>query len=305
MDVKSDKVEIKDGSKISYRFHGDIKNPTVVFVSGSIFNFKQFDYVLFPRFQKHLQGEYSFLFYDYVGINGSSQIEGEFDFLEITRQHVELLDALSIEQAHHFGYSKGALISYLTAASNPNRVLSVGSYGTPNLASSDPTTQQEFSTRLQYLNSISGIWDQLVNEKNYKIVYDTVFLPTIFRGKQSSTLGPIDKIKNWWIRNKLKPLLEGTLVENLVKLYQLYKQDITEEEKERYITAMKGIEQQTILLHGIKDEIIPFHTAEELHEMVKNSQLVKFKKFSHSSPVLLKGQGNAIMKVYANFLNHL
>ncbi|MFV2016082.1 MAG: alpha/beta fold hydrolase [Candidatus Heimdallarchaeota archaeon] len=278
----------------------------IMLVSGSIFNYQQFDYVLLPTLRSKLKDDYCFVQYDYVGIGGSSQHEGDFDFLKITEQHIQFMDAMGIDNAHHFGYSKGSLISFITAMLNQERILSVASYGSPNLAyMGDGSTKKEFAKRLEYLNSITGIWYNLMDSQNVRVVYDSVFLPTIFKGKQAYNLSFFENIKSWWIRKKLNPLLEGTLIHNLVKLYQLYIEDITEEDKQKYIDGLKGISVPTMLLHSIDDEIVPIEGAKELAGQLENNIFVEYTKLSHSSPILLKKHGRKIITDYVNFIKSL
>jgi pimeloyl-ACP methyl ester carboxylesterase len=303
--IETSKIEIKDGSTIAYRIAGDRSKPAILFLNGSIFNYKQFDPILFPSLKKYVKDKYHFIHYDYVGFGESSAFNGEFDFLDITRQHVEFLDALYIEAAHHFGFSKGSLISFLTAASHPDRTLSVVGYGNPNLASPSPQkTKAEFAKRVQFLNGITGIWNDLVDEKNFKVVYDTVFLPTIFIGKTVSNLSLREKILNWWIMRKLFPMLVGTRIENIAKLYRYYMNDTSAEDQERYIEAMGSISIPTMLMHGTQDEIIPYEAAVALSKIIPTSELKEF-PYDHTSPMLHPLKGRRIMKTYANFLNDI
>lgn len=306
METQTGKIEIADGSKISYRTTGNMSKPKIMLLSGSIFNYRQFDYVFLPALISKLKGDYCFIQYDYVGIGESSQLDGDFEFLKITEQHLAFMDAMGIENAHHFGYSKGSVVSFLSAMSNQERTLSVASYGSPNLAYvGDGTTKNEFTKRIEYLNSITGIWYNLIDRQNFRVVYDSVFLPTIFNSKQAYNLGFLENIKSWWVRKKLEPLLTGTLIHNMVKLYQLYKEDITEEDRKRYISALKEISIPTLLLHGQVDEIVPIEGARELANHLQNNTMIEYKKSSHSSPILIKNEGRKIMSDYVNFVKSL
>ncbi|OLS25103.1 MAG: putative aminoacrylate hydrolase RutD [Candidatus Heimdallarchaeota archaeon LC_2] len=303
MKIDTGKIEIADGSRISYRTTGDMNKTKIMLVSGSIFNYQQFETVLFPALKSRLKGDYCYIQYDYVGIGESSQLNGEFEFLKIADQHLEFMDALGIENAHHFGYSKGSIISFFAAMKSQKRALSVASYGSPNLAYvGDGTTRNEFMKRLEYLNSISGIWGNLIDSKNFRVFYDTVFLPTIFEGKQAQNLGIFDNIKSWWIRKKIEPFLTGTLIHNLVKLYQLYIEEITEGDRQKYIDTLKEITIPTLLLHSEFDEIVPVQGARELSTYLQNNKMIEYNKFSHSSPVLRKKEGKRIMTDYSNFI---
>ncbi len=300
------KITIKDGSTISYHLEGDISNPVVIFVNGSIFNYKQFNPVLLPALKKILGKNYSYLQYDYVGISNSSELTGGFDFSTITRQHVELMDALGIDKAHHFGYSKGSLVSFLTAANYPDRVISVAGYGNPNLdVADDEMTRNAFIRRRQALSSISGVWDQKVNEFNYGILYDAVFLPMVFPGKTLKTISIKEKVKNKVIKSKLKPMLWDTRIDVLDKLYQLYTEIISEEDRNRYIEEMKGIKQPVLLLHGTNDETVPLSASEKLADWIDGAKLIKIKDYEHTAPVLVKKKGKYLMTELANFIKSI
>ncbi len=301
------KIEIKDGSKIAYRITGDQSKPMIIFVNGSIFNYRQFDPVLFPALRKAVKEKFSFCHYDYVGFGDSTKeiYNGKIDLLEFSRQHIEMMDELGLESAHHFGYSKGSLISFLVTAGNPDRVASIAGYGNPNLAAgTGEKSRKEFSKRVQYIKGISGIWHLPVDKSNYKLVYDTVFLPTIFKNKSVSRLSFMEKITNWVVRNKLEPMLVGTLIGNIMELYKHYTIEAKSDEKEKYIDAMKKITKPTLLMHGKNDEIVPFEASKLLSEWIETSKLVDF-PYDHTSPVLKRGQGKKIMNEYAAFLSTL
>lgn len=298
-------INIEDGSTISYRLEGDLSNPTIILLNGSIFNYKQFDPVLLPALKKQLGPGFSYLQYDYVGIANSSELKDTFDFRRIEQQHIQLMDALGIEQAHHFGYSKGSLISLLTAAIHPKRVKTMSGYGNPNLHIKDGMLKEVFTRRRQALSSISGIWDQKIGEYNFEILYDTVFIPIIFPNKTLKTLSIAEKTKNKVIKNKLRPMLEGTKIGVIDKLYKLYTEDTPPEEDEKYVNAMKKISQPVLLLHGEADQTVPIKSSEKLHEWIQNSIYIPIKDFDHTSPALVKKRGGYVMKKVAKFIkNH-
>ena len=54
MKIDTGKIEIADGSKISYRTTGDMNKTKIMLVSGSIFNYQQFDNVLLPALKSSL-----------------------------------------------------------------------------------------------------------------------------------------------------------------------------------------------------------------------------------------------------------
>ena len=144
--------------------------------------------------------------------------------------------------------------------------------------------------------------DNDVNDLNYGILYDTVFLPVIFPGKNVNTIGKVEKAKNLVVKKKLKPMLMGTRIENLYKLYEYFTQEPTDEENERYVDAMKGIKQPTLLMHGDIDTVVSLTASEKLHEWIEGSKLKIYKGFTHSEPVLVKKKGKKLIAEYANFV---
>ncbi len=294
-------VEIENGLKIAVKVTNDGKGETILFASGSIFNFRQYDMVLLPFLRKLLRDRYTFIQYDYVGIGESSPLEGDFEFQTIAEQQLQLLDALGLEQVHLFGYSKGALINQLVAAKSPDRIKSMAAYGSPNLA--DPNSldwsNDEFNARVERLKQLRDIWHESISGNNYGRVYDTVFLPTIFRNGKLSLL---DRLKNFYIKRKLQPLLIGTKVEILYKLFKYYTHPIAEEERERYVDAIRSIQAPTLLMHGTADEIIPISASRLLNDWIPNSMLIELNGYRHSEPMLVPSKGKMLMVHYADFL---
>lgn len=294
-------VEIEDGMKVDVKVTNEGAGQAILFASGSIFNFKQYDMVLLPYLRKLLRDSYTFIQYDYVGIGKSSPLKGEFDFVRIAEQQLQLIEAMGLEEVHLFGYSKGALINQLVAAKSPERVISMAAYGSPNLA--DPNSlnwsNDEFKARMERVKQLRDIWHEPISEDNYGRVYDTVFLPTIFRNGRLSLL---DRLTNLYIKRKLKPLLMGTKVEILYRLFNYYTRPTPEDAQERYVEAIKSIRAPTLLMHGNADEIIPISASRLLNEWIPNSTLIELQGYRHSEPMLVSSKGKTLMRHYAEFL---
>ncbi len=296
-------VKIESGATISYKLQGPVSKPVIVMVNGSIFNYKQFDPVLLPTLQKKLKKNYSFLQYDYVGISESSELEGQFNFQTIVDEHKQVLEALGIDTAHHFGYSKGSIISSMMAAQNSSFVSTFAGYGNPNLILWDRTVDN-FKLRLQYMEAIKGLWHRDISNDTYKMVYENVLLPTIFPGKNVNTLSLKEKALSNIIKNKIKPMLLSTKIENLHKLYYYYTQPLSSEFLEKYEKLIKSIKKPTLLMHGDKDETVPLESSILLNEWIENSELKIFRGYTHTGPVLSKLQGTKLMTKYASFIKN-
>lgn len=294
-------ITIEDGSIISYRLIGDISKPMIIFTNGSIFNYKQFDHVFFPELHKILGDEYSYLFYDYIGIGNSSEVD-EFDYFKIAEQHVELMDVLNIDKAHHFGYSKGGAIIQLVAINNPDRVLTINLLAGPNLAYWKDAIMNEFKDRVRKIGELNHLIEQRINEDNYAEVYKKMYQEMLF----DKNLGFMDRIKNWYLRKVVKPMLLDTRISSLEKLYQYYTKELLNKvQQEKYISDLKKLDIPFLLHQGTEDVLVEMQGTIELDSYLKNSKLIKYEGFDHTSPAIIKKQGRQIMQNLADFIvNH-
>ena len=285
---------------------GDLHNPTILFANGSIFNYKQFEAVYLPKLRNNLGDDFSYVLYDYIGYGYSSDLEGEFDFVTIAEQQVELMDSLGLDQAHLFGLSKGSIISQLVTATAPDRVLSLAGYGNPNLANNSgyKMITDDYSQRLASVRTLQQYYDERVKEDNFQLVYDTVYIPTIF-DKSADQLNLIEKITNIWVRSKLKPMMMGTKISIMEKLFSYYLRQISDDEEQRYIEAIKSIDVPTLLIHGSADDTVPLSSSKLLEEWITPARLVVMDGYGHSRPTIIPWQGGKIMKEYAKFIRSL
>lgn len=300
------KTEIASGKEIAYRQVGHRKNPVIIFANGSNFNYYQFDHVYLPKIRKHLGDDYCFLFYDYVGYGRSSELDGEFDFRRVAQQQIELMDALGIENAHLFGLSKGSVISHLVAANQPDRTLSLAGYGNPNVANPEGRdfVRNYYERRLADLEEIPDLHDVRIDETNYDIVFDKIFIPSMFE-RDKPELNIFQRISAWFMRRKLKSMIVGPKVGYMAKLFSYYTQPVPEEEKQFFVDLVKSISVPTLLLHGEDDPYIPPSSSELLAEWNSNAQLQIIKGYRHNYPTLIPWQGSKIMNHYAEFIRSI
>ena len=94
----------------------------MVFVNGSIFNFKQWYPAFLPAFTKFTNNERSYLLYDYQGIGLSSFKANKFTMKDLVDELKQILDFLQLDKVHLFGASKGTMVSQAFAGTYPDRV---------------------------------------------------------------------------------------------------------------------------------------------------------------------------------------
>lgn len=299
-------TRIESGGKIAYRQVGDKSNPVIMFANGSNFNYHQFDHVYLPKIRNYLGENYCFVLYDYIGYGKSSELKGEFDFRRMAKQQVELMDALSINQAHLFGLSKGSVVSHLVAANFPDRVKSLAGYGNPNVANPDARdhVKNYYERRLADLEAISDLHDLQITNENYDLVYDKVFIPSMFECRKSE-LNIFQKISSWFMRRKLKKMILGPKVGYMAKLFRLYTKPIPEEDKQYFKDIVRSIAVPTLLMHGEADPYIPPSSSKLLAEWNPNADLKILSGYKHNYPTLIPWQGSKIMNNYAKFIRSI
>ena len=287
-------VEIDDGYRIATYIEGDLSDEVILFVNGSIFNHRQFLKQLYPRISRRLPDNYSYVFYDYVGIGESSPLRGEYNFDELTQQHIQLIDALDIERPHHFGYSKGALISLLA-----DRAASIGNYGTPNLAHRPPGMHENLQYRKQSLRSIEHLKDSIIDEKTYPEIYREVFESVIF----GRNMGLLDRLKSLLVKRMGKPLLQGTPVHSVISLYSMYAEPF--ERVDEFVERMSRVSSPVLLMHSEQDATVPVEGARKLAEMLPDARLRVYAGLSHTGPAFVSKQAEKVATDYVEFLQSL
>lgn len=299
-------AKIKEDVEIFYVYEklNEHKVP-VIFVNGSIFNYKQWFSSYLPAFLSLTENQYNYVLYDYQGIGQSSPRETQFSLRELAEELLGLLDFLNIEKAHLFGVSKGTMVSQIFSALHPDRVVSIAGYGIVNLLGPKVEEQRTlFSERYEDLLTLSDIFSEKINSKNYRQIVRTIYAPAIFQ-KKYSQLNIREKIISWFLERRVLPLLDGTPIRTLELLFRYYAQEL-EKEHDYYASCINSIgNKPVLLLNGTNDQVTPIELARDLVPRLENAKLIEFDGFEHISPNIRKKQGKSIMFEYANFLSQM
>jgi len=62
--------------------------------------------------------------------------------------------------------------------------------------------------------------------------------------------------------------------------------------------AIKGIEHQTLIIHGREDEVIPLETSQKLHQLIKNAELHIFGLCGHWTQIEQNKKFNALVDLF-------
>jgi pimeloyl-ACP methyl ester carboxylesterase len=294
-------VELEGRGTVAYQWSGSGPE-TVVLVNGSVFNYHQWDKQALPILQQGLGGRCRFLQYDYVGVGGSSAKTAPFHMFDLADELHDLLDALSVEQVHLLGISKGSLVGQAFLIRHRERAKSFCGLGNPNLLSKD--AEQTFSTfqeRLDALADLKDLWPQRINRDNYARLFNHIYVPAMFF-KRYDELTLAERLRAWLIRRMVYPALEGTYIQTMVDLFRYYVGDIAQE-----VPAFaEGLPQvhglPILLLNGTADTTTPVHMVRELARLLPEAELVEFEGVTHMGPMLLKKEGEPVFGRYVAFM---
>ncbi|UCE12211.1 MAG: alpha/beta hydrolase [Candidatus Heimdallarchaeota archaeon] len=296
-------AKIKDEIEIAYLYEKrDDKKEPVVFLNGSIFNYKQWIPAYLPAFQSLTNNSRSYVLYDYQGIGKSSPKIDPYTLQALANELLGLLNALKLERVHLFGVSKGTMVSQVFTGLYPDRVLTIGGYGIANLL--DPKIEYVrdlFVARLASVMTLKDLFSERITSTNFKQLVRTVYTPAIFN-KPYSQLTFREKFIHWIIERKVYPMLEGTPIRSLELLFRYYAEELGNE-IDYFQKCVNAIgEKPVLLLNGTGDQITPVELARDLKNRLKNASLIEFDNYEHIRPSLNKKEARSIMKEYTNFL---
>jgi len=294
-------VELAGRGTVAYRWTGEGPE-TVVLINGSVFNYHQWDRQALPVLRRGLGDRCRFLQYDYVGVGGSSAKTAPFSMLDLADELRDLLDALSVEQVHLLGISKGSLVGQAFLIRHRERARSFCGLGNPNLLSE--SVRQVFSLfhqRLQALEDLRELWPQRIDRRNYARIFNHVYVPAIFL-KRYEELSLAERLRLAILRPMIYPVMEGTFVQTMVDLFRYYVGDIVQEVPAfaEGLPRVKGV--PILLLNGTADIVTPIQMSRELVRVLEGAELVEFEGVTHMGPMLLKKEGRPVFGRYVAFL---
>jgi 3-oxoadipate enol-lactonase len=297
-------VELPGRGTLAYRWSGEGAE-TVVLVNGSVFNYHQWDMQALPILQRELGDRCRFLQYDYVGIGGSSAKTAPFNMQDLAEELRELLDALSVDQVHLLGVSKGSMVGQAFLFKYLERAKSFCGLGNPNAASDGWRTLNEpFRERLVALDEMKELWPQRIDRSNYERVFRAVYVPAIFF-KQYAELSLGERVRAFLLKRMVYTALEGTYVQTMVDLFRYYVDGIYDETL-AFTAGLKRIQGvPLLLLNGAADTTTPVELARELAQMLPGAELVEFEGITHMGPMMLKKQAEPVFGRYVVFLKEV
>ncbi|MBN9099288.1 MAG: alpha/beta hydrolase [Pseudonocardia sp.] len=127
---------VRDGQRIAYTDHGG-DGPVVVALHSFLM-----DGTMFAPQVEAWRGGFRVITVDERG-HGDTPADGPFDYWDVARDVLELLDELGIERAAVVGTSQGGFIALRTALLAPDRISALGLLGT-SAAPEDPEVAAQY-----------------------------------------------------------------------------------------------------------------------------------------------------------------
>lgn len=300
-------ITLKNEAQVNYELNELNKDLLpVVFVNGSIFNFKQWYYAFLPAFKKLTNNQRSFLLYDYQGVGLSSFKTDKFSMVELADELKQVLDQLQLDKVHLFGASKGTMVAQAFAGTYPERVASLSGYGVVNMLSNEEelsATKQDFMDRLESLQQFKAKFDQRMDKKTFSEIMKEVYVPAMFF-KPYSQLSLKQKIIARIVARRVWPMLDQSPIGTMDLLFRYYVNDLITEKPyfEKIIPELTKIP-AILWLNGTIDRTTPLPLVENLVKELPNSSLIEFENYGHIDPALTKKKAFNIMDSYVAFLN--
>ena len=280
----------------------------MVFVNGSIFNFKQWYPAFLPAFTKFTNNERSYLLYDYQGIGLSSFKANKFTMKDLVDELKQILDFLQLDKVHLFGASKGTMVSQAFAGTYPDRVASLGGYGVVNMYSEEEDmaeTKKNFAERLEAMKTFENKFNDRMDKKTFNDILRDVYAPGLFF-KPYSEFSLYQKIIFRIVKGKIWPMLDQSPIGTMAMLFDYYVNDLVNERTffDDCLSNLQSI-QHVLWLNGSIDQITPLSLVENLVKTLPNSSLIVFEGYGHVDPALSKKKAKNIMESYVSFLNKI
>ncbi len=253
-------IEVEDNLKLWVETFGGINNEACLFISGAGANSSFWSNRLCEKLVKK---EYFVIKYDHRDFGYSSKIDwnkNPYDFMQLVKDALSILDSLNVKKAHVIGHSMGGFIVQLLGIHFPDRVISMTSISSSTNSSSVPTPSEK-TWEVYLSNKPQG--DIKKDLDGFLYVWKYLNGTASF-DKESAT----EYTKNLYKRQNIN----GALGETHVKA-QASLTDRTEE--------LKGIKIPTLVIHGEEDYAVDKYGGIQTAESIENAELVLIPTMGH------------------------
>jgi len=259
--IKQEKlISIAEGFDLYVETYGDVGNEACLFIAGAGANSSFWS----DKLCNDLVEEGFFVIkYDHRDFGYSSKVDWEtnpYDFMQLAKDAVSILDRLNVKEAHVIGHSMGGFIVQLLGIHYPERIISMtcisSSTNSPNIPPPPEKTWEIFLSNTpkndfeKDLDSFLYVWEYLNGTADFD--------------KELA----IEYTKNLYARQPI----DGALGANHVKAQETLT-DRTEQLMQINIPAL--------VMHGEEDYIVDQFAAKQTAEAIKVAKLVLIPKMGH------------------------
>lgn len=181
---------------------------------------------------------------------GKTVYKGQFDLIDIAEDIAFLWKQLKIEHSSLLGISMGGWIAQITATSWPSHINKVFLISTSASKPTNTQLEQPWGTTLEDITAkLTNYFSDNFAQKNQLLI-------------KSMAKQILQQINLGVFSDQTNAQRRAISCLNLDKVTQ-------------------KIERPTIIIHGAEDNIIPFEYAKELHNKIRESQLIKIENAGH------------------------
>lgn len=237
---------------IYYEVKGNLSSKkTIVFLNGLTQSTLAW-YFVTPFFEK----DFKIVLMDFI-FQGQSDKDAEWKNFDQHAEDVDgLLQELKINSPIICGLSYGSLVAQHYAVNYPSKINQLILLST-------------FAHKTPYFEAIELSWWNALKTGGYNLLLDIMLPSVLSEDYFSHPIVPIELMKE--SRKELN--------QNSQAIFNLMK--ATKERKD-YRSELSNIKTKTLILHGEKDLLIPFHLGQEVHKNIVNSTFEIIKGAGHT-----------------------
>jgi 2-hydroxymuconate-semialdehyde hydrolase len=203
----------------------------------------------------HLAQHFRVIAPDMLGFGYTQRPQGICYEMETWLQHaIDILDTLEIEKAHVVGNSFGGALAIAIAIHAPERIDKLVLMGSVGL---------EF----ELTEGLDKTWGYQPSIENMRELLD------IFAYDRSLVTDELAKLR---YEASIRPGVQEAYASMFPAPRQNGINNLASDEK-----AIAAIKQETLVIHGLEDDVIPVSCSERLFRLIPNSQLHIFRKCGH------------------------
>ncbi|MFX1287990.1 MAG: alpha/beta fold hydrolase [Promethearchaeota archaeon] len=251
-----------------YEIYGD--GPPLLMILGIAANISWWGKHFINGLAKH----YKVIVFDNRGTGQSEDPKNDYLIRTLANDAIDLLKALKINKVNIFGHSMGGYIAQELALNytrvNKLVLCSTSCGGNKSILASPEVLDILGKTR-------KGRNPEEIAKENLKIIYSIEFLEKY------------PKLINLAIQNMIKFPLDPDSYLRQLKAIELF----------NTCNMLKNLKMPTLIIHGMKDVLVPHENANILADLISNSQI---KIFSRSAHVPFVEEPDLVLKAINEFL---